>query len=293
MLDIQPAEYARPAPAPRPTSWKRILIPLDGSEAAACPLEGAQRILQQEGVVVTLLRVIACHERCANDLAYRMDARHAAARDDLTRRRMRLLGASVIVRAQLRFGDPAMEIAREITDGEHDLVIMSARAGRPPGPGPIGGVADRVLRLSPVPLIFFYPGARFDAAPLDRLLVVLDDPEMALETLGLAEEVARTFDSKVCVLGAGQSQEHFKELGRSLASSGILARVHTGTGLVAEQALDLMRRGEIDSIALMTRPGAAMPVLIRESAVPVVVLRKRERRPSSSLRPARRQVWVE
>ncbi len=312
------------ATRPRASAWKSVLVPLDGSEISKWALARARHILEQPGISVTLLRVIECKEARANDLAFRMDSRHGEARVALARTRINLLDLSVSSRAQLRFGHPATEILREVVEGNHDLVVMSTQGQSWLSRVLLGSVAERVLEGSPVPLLLFRPlmgpdetvssAETCEAARFKRLLVVLDGLERAEQVLPMAEGIARAFDSTLGIFGAisggseepdrrREAEDYMANLGRALATRGILAQVHVSTGAVADEALALIRKHGFDSVALMThgRLGLARAVhgnvaqrLIRESGVPVLVLRDQQLRllPAAAV-SAHRQLWVD
>ncbi|MBI2931186.1 MAG: universal stress protein [Planctomycetes bacterium] len=306
------------------SAWKRILLPLDGSELSKWALARARHILEQPGTSVTLLRVIECEEARANDLSFRMDPRHRKAGEALARTRINLLDLSVSASSELRFGDPVTEILREIAEGGHDLVVMSTHGQTWLSRVFLGSVAERVLQSSPVPLLLFRPMMGPDetlsfvetreAASFKRLLVVLDGLEPAEEILPMAEGVARAFGSELHLFGAifggsqeaakrREAEEYFKNCAASLAERGIPSQVHVCMGTVAEEALALIRERALDSVALMThgRAGLARAIhgsvaqrLIRESGVPVLVLRNRRLRPlPSAMVSGHRQLWVD
>lgn len=315
------------SPARKGTSanaWKSVLVPLDGSEISTLVLAHTRLILQQPGTSVTLLRVIECEEERAKVLMYGIDSHYRGARYALPKILIEQLDRSVTVGAKLRFGDPVTGILREVAEGGHDLVVLSAD-GRPPlGRIPIGNVAERMLQSSRVPLLFFRPTMGPDgmlspvetceAARFKRLLVVFDGLESAEEILPMAERVARAFGSELHLFGAifGGSREaakrreadrYFEDCAASLAERGLLSHVHVCTGAVAEEALSLIREREIDSVALMTqgRSGLARAIhasvvqrLLRESGVPVLVLRNRRiRGPLPASLERHRQLWLE
>ncbi len=304
-------------------AWKSVLVPLDASAGSTWVLARARRILEQPGTSVTLLRVIECTEAQANDAHFRADSRHREARKSLAGVRTNLLAPSVPSRAQLRFGDPATEILHEVSEGGHDLVVMSTRGRMSLRRLLLGSVAERVLQASPTPLLLVRPMMGRDepmssvetceAARFQHLLIVLDGLEPGEEILPMAEGFARAFDSKVCLFGAitgvskesdrrRRAEEYLATLGRSLATRGLLSRLHICTGSVADEALALIHKHEFDSVALMTQGsfgrsrairGTVAQRLVRESGVPVLVMRNRRLRPEiSAPAPEHRQAWV-
>jgi nucleotide-binding universal stress UspA family protein len=283
-------------------SWRNVLLPLDGSDLSTWALVRARHILELEGVSVTLLRVIECRGDRANDLGYQLDSRHGEARDSLAKIRRLLLSRSGAVSAELRFGDPATEILRETTEGNHDLILMST-VGRPGlGRSLIGPVAQRVLRSSSVPLLLFRPRLgpdenmphpeAFGTTRFERLLVMLDGSEAAEEILPAAESMARTSGSTVHLFRAvsggsaglperNEAEGYLTSWGRRLATRGIPSEVNIGTGDPAGSAVALIRERGIDSVALIThaRKGFARSVhgsvseeILRQADLPLLTL---------------------
>lgn len=305
-------------------SWGDVLVPLDGSELSTWALVRARTLLEHQGISVSLLRVVECGEDRAKDLGYQMDSRHREASDALGEIRGGFLGRSRDVGAELRFGDPATEILREIDEGNHDVVLLST-FGRPGlGRSLFGKVAQQVLRASPVPLLLFrprpgsdeafsHPGA-FSSTTFTRLLVVLDGSETAEEILPSAERMARTLGSTIHLFrgvpeGAGEAieraraEEYLEKWRRTLESRGIRAEAVVRTGIAAESAVALIRELGIDGVALTTqlRTGLARSVhgslteeILRAADLPVLTLCPLARRnplPQSDL--DRRHVRVE
>jgi len=306
------------------SSWQDVLVPLDGSGLSAWALARARHLLEHPGISLTLLRVLEGGEERANDLAYQLDSRHREASDALGKIRGGFLDRSEAVGAELRFGDPATEILREIDEGNHDVVVLST-FGRPGlGRSLFGRVVQRVLLASPVPLLLFRPRpgsdeavsdpAAFEVTTFNRLLVALDGSEAAEEILPSAERMARTLGSTVHLFravpdGAQETMERSKaepylELWeRSLESRGISTETHIRTGDAAESAVSLIRELGIDGVALTTqvRTGLARAVqgslaeeILRAADLPVLALCPAARRhplPASALE--RRHVRVE
>lgn len=187
--------------------WKKILIPLDGSELSRWAILRAKYLLEQPGVSVKLMSVVETDVVRAADFAFQTDQRHQALQDQLLKERDGLLERSVAAEAEVRFGDPATEIVRELEAGGYDLGIMATHGRTALGRVLFGGVALRVLQASPVPVLFFRPLQRPDGtlspaetsepARFRKILVPLDGSRAAEEILEVAQKVAQTFDSKL------------------------------------------------------------------------------------------------
>jgi nucleotide-binding universal stress UspA family protein len=283
--------------------WKKILVPLDGSEISRWALERAQALIRQPGAVPTLLGVAEAAPPHAGELAFQVDPRHRPLHDLLAAARDDLRGRSVQAEAKIRMGDPATEIVREIHEGGHELVLMATHGRSALGRVLFGNVALRVLQASPVPVLLFRPLQRPDGtlspaetrepAGFRRILVPLDGSEAAEEILPEAGRMARTFESQLLLLrsvpgGAGveakAAGEYLEAWKTKLEAAGLRAGWAVREGRAAEEALAVIRERSVDAVALTThgRTGAARAMygsvaerLLRDAGVPVLAFRNR------------------
>jgi nucleotide-binding universal stress UspA family protein len=247
--------------------WRNVLVPLDGSEESASILEYARNILARESLAVTFLRVIECPESRARDHAYVTDSRHWKDRQLLTAARDAFGEFSGTANAELRFGDPAAEILREIVDGAHDVAVLNWHGNSWQGRPISESVAYRVRRSSPVPILYFPApaGEGAIAAPLrfERVLVMLDGSPEAEEILPGAERMARTLGSDLHLFQAvapgkdestrrRTAEQYLAELARRLRSRGIVSQPRIRSGPVLEVVASLLREGGIDALAMAT-----------------------------------------
>jgi nucleotide-binding universal stress UspA family protein len=306
------------------STWKRLLVPLDGSELSTWALARAKNILDQPDLSVTLLQVIEATEERAKDLAFQVEPRHQAVRDALAVLRDGFLERSIPVRAEIRFGDPATEILREIAAGGHDLVAMTTHGRSGLARVMFGSVALKVLQASPAPLLLFHPLQRpdetlspaetSDPARFRHLLVPLDGSPAAEEILPAAEGFARTFGSKLHLFtavpgGADESghrrvaQEYLARWQALLAARGPKPLVEIRTGSPGEEALAAIRDLGLDGVAMTTHGRSGVPRalygsvaerILREAGVPVLLLRnKKMRRPLPAAIEEHRQLRVD
>jgi nucleotide-binding universal stress UspA family protein len=279
--------------------WKRLLIPLDGTEVSEWVLARANHLIEQPGLEVTLLAVLPSEQA---------DAPPSAIQSSLARLRDRLLERSIVAEAELRFGDPASEILREISAGGHNLVAMATHGRRGLTRMIFGSVALQVLQASPVPLFLFRPLQRPDEslspaessepARFRRVLVALDGSEAAEEILPPAAQFARAFGAKLHLFrsvpgGPGEAEqvaradEYLRNWQYSLSHQGLATFVTVRPGAAAEEALRVVRDESIDAVALTTHGHTGLPRalygsvaerLLTDSGVPVLVLRNRRLR---------------
>jgi nucleotide-binding universal stress UspA family protein len=276
--------------------WRNLLVPLDGSEEATSILDYARNILARESLAVTFLRVIECAESRAQDPGYRTDSRHWEDRRLLTAARDVFGGLSGTANAELRFGDPAAEILREIVDGAHDVAILNWHGTPWQGRRVSESVAHRVLRSSPVPILYF-PAPAGDAAvasPLrfEQVLVMLDGSPEAEEILPGAERMARTLGSDLHLFQAvapgkdesprrRAAENYLSDLARRLGSRGICCQPRIRIGPVLEAVANVLREGGIDALAMATHArsgllrtlfGSLTEELLRGARRPILTL---------------------
>ena len=157
--------------------YKRILVPLDGSEIAEQALTLACLIAKEENAQVILLRVneyplsiyagvdlfSELHPEVYKDIHSKEDVICQKNEDYLNRvvskiKEMNLEGTTAIK------DGPVVESILDTIDQEHiDLVIISAHGIGEGNPWWIGSVADRVMREAVVPVILFRPTLSLDS----------------------------------------------------------------------------------------------------------------------------------
>ena len=276
--------------------WRNLLVPLDGSEESASILGYARHILARESLAVTFLRVIECAESRARDPFYRTDSRHWEDRRLLTAARDAFGELSGTANAEFRFGDPATEILREIVDGDHDVAVLNWHGTPWQGRRVSESVAHRVLRSSPVPILYFPApaGEGTVASPLrfEQLLVMLDGSPEAEEILPGAERMARTLGSDLHLFQAvapGKdeparrlaAEQYLSQLARHLGSRGVVCQPRIRIGPVLEAVANLLREGGIDSLAMATHArsglshalfGSLTEEFLRGARLPILTL---------------------
>ncbi len=150
---------------------KRILAPLDFSPAGQEALDEALGLARSLGASVTLMHVYELPQPIPDaGVAYGpdvIDALDDAAREQLARTRDRL-------RAQMGEGGPAIdckamlgvaheEIVAQARRGDYDLIVMGTHGRTGWRHLLLGSVAERVVRLSSVPVLTVHPPAELSA----------------------------------------------------------------------------------------------------------------------------------
>jgi nucleotide-binding universal stress UspA family protein len=142
-----------------PIEFKHILVPIDFGEPSQKALEAATELALRFGAQLTLLHV---YERpvyiyagvtyATTDLFGPIEE---AAREQLERTLREVQAKVPAAIALLGRGVPATEILKAVAEVQPDLVVMGTHGRRGVGRALFGSVAEKVVRLSPVPVLTF------------------------------------------------------------------------------------------------------------------------------------------
>lgn len=165
--------------------FKRILVPLDGSELAEAALPIAEGLAGCTGAQVILVRVVPIPRgrsaakfrpfspdlpvaipRAREDIdkawhpIYKdqeMSSLEANARASLSAAEQRLRGKGLQVSVEILFGRPAEEIIAYAEREGLDLIVMSTHGEMGIGPWAMGSTAEKVLRGANTPVLLVRP----------------------------------------------------------------------------------------------------------------------------------------
>ena len=141
--------------------YKKILVPLDGSELAECVLPHVESIAKGCGVKnIILVRALEpyissyAQVYLGDEQRKEADARaEGAAREYLDQAVSRVKLDGVEVQKQFITGSPAESIAEYATKNDVDLIIISTHGRSGISRWVWGSVADRILRSACVPVM--------------------------------------------------------------------------------------------------------------------------------------------
>lgn len=174
---------------------QKALIPLDGSKLAEQALLTVP-FLQTLGIeVVQLVSVfedVPGGGASAQDYDEYLQKSQAAAGAYLRTKAENITAADIEARHTVRFGLAAEEIIREAEDCGVDLIVLSSHGRYGPDRWSIGSVADKVVRLSPIPVLMIGPHAHIDLNGYHprRIMVPLDGSGTAETALSQAQHIA-------------------------------------------------------------------------------------------------------
>ncbi len=144
------------------TTFRRILTPLDGSEAGEAALHDAEAVALKTGASIVLLHVIpAPHSVEARWLGPELNdfvrAMHDAGQKYLDKTKKRLEARGLDIDIRITAGDPAETIIDTAKKEKVDLIAISThgRSGIPRWV--LGSVADKILHESKLPMWLVRP----------------------------------------------------------------------------------------------------------------------------------------
>jgi nucleotide-binding universal stress UspA family protein len=148
---------------------KRILVPLDQSEAAETVVPLVRDLARGAGATVRLLHVApvphALWDKRGRVVVYvdqEVQRLEVEALDYLRAVEAGLDGIPVEI--AVRFGDPAAEILREVEAWDADLLALTTRSRSALGRTVFGSVAESVFRKAAISVLLLHPGTQSLAA---------------------------------------------------------------------------------------------------------------------------------
>ncbi len=259
--------------------YKRILVPLDGSEAAEIVFPYVAEIAARIGAEVTLTSVSESRASEASHL-YRAYLTHAweVFQRGLTNYR----AGEIKVHREILMGSPAEEILRYSGQSRIDLLVMASHGSSSKGPWVLGNIAAKVLRASAVPILLVRNPAEEEAARqariIKRILLPLDGSEAGKSAVQHAETLALVLEAEITLFQvlepitglAGFSSipsgfmeetrsrrktlaiEYLRDLGKPLSDRGVKVSEEIAFGAPADEILDFARINAIDLITIST-----------------------------------------
>jgi len=177
--------------------YKKMVVPLDGSELAEITLPYVRELTRRLGLETILLNICPTQQRefAAVHREY-IDKIVAKVKRDMKESKKR--GAKPLeatIRGRVLVGEPAERILRYTGENGVDLVLMATHGESGIKRWVMGSVVDRVLRTSEVPVLLVRSGVRdeivYDRWPRRTILVPLDGSSLAESAVTHAEELAR------------------------------------------------------------------------------------------------------
>ena len=266
--------------------FKRILVPLDGSERAETILVQIRRVLTHQEAEILLLQVVP-PGRLSRD----------SAADYLASISRKLVSEGANVRKRVAEGSPAEAILKTADAEAATLIALSTHGHTGNLRWRFGSVTEKLLRTSPVPVLvmpsFARKGKELVATgvrerPFRTILAPIAESDLSLEILPAIGAVAETFGSRVILLNVcepGAPADPVPQMRSAydwLKEKGVSAEPVVVRGDPALQILEAGRERGVDLIALTTHArsgvsrwmmGSVSDTLLHATPVPLLVVR--------------------
>ncbi len=136
--------------------FKKILVPIDGSEHSERALEAAVQIAKKFNSKLTLLTVYSVTEVAAPSPEFSVMA-IGAARDSgekiLAKAEQKVRSETIEVETELAAGTAVDKIVNKSKEGKFDLIVMGARGLSTLKKIFIGSVSEGVIKNAPCPVL--------------------------------------------------------------------------------------------------------------------------------------------
>ncbi len=146
--------------------FKKIVVPLDGSDLGESVLPCVERMVEGSKVEVDVLMVIPhittsytfADQKYVEKLDQEIIGKERAQVDGYLAKVSKDMEAKGIkTRTSVHVGDPASEIVIHANAAKADLIVMATHGRSGPGRVVFGSVADKVLRTSKMPVMTVRP----------------------------------------------------------------------------------------------------------------------------------------
>jgi nucleotide-binding universal stress UspA family protein len=272
--------------------FRKILVALDGSEAAETALRWLKRYAARTRAEVLLFRVVSTDSAAGTP----GHATVGEAVDYLQRMERELNFSGFPAKLAVWSGEPARAIAEAAMEQSCDLILMATRAAIKVSRWSAGGMTAHVLRLAQVPVIVVRPPMEFShQGRVRRIVVPLDGSDLAETVLPWAERLAHFHRARIALFhayapawDAGYATamdtehrgfvRHISSLCRELREKGLRTSVFMRMAEPAEGILKTLEAGDL--VVMTTRGrrgfnrwlfGSVAEKVIHDSPVPVLV----------------------
>jgi nucleotide-binding universal stress UspA family protein len=200
------------------TLYKKILVPLDGSELAQLALPFAEKIAGQLGSHVMLIYVGQSSEDSRNpERQLYLEKIATDLKAGVKRRIGKLKRKRINVKSEILTGDAAAEIIDYANNSETDLIIMSTHGRSGLERWALGSVADKVLRGTDKPLILVRartvsPEISSESV-LRKIVLALDGSKDSEAVIPYVEDLALGINAEVVLIHVIEPSYSFYTIG--------------------------------------------------------------------------------
>jgi nucleotide-binding universal stress UspA family protein len=259
--------------------YERILVPLDGSNAAEIILPYVEEIGAELGSEINLASV---SETGATDVNHLYRSYLEQIKEEIQRKVEDYGKKQARVFWKILLGKPADEIMNYANEINVDLIVMASRGSSGQGPWLLGNIAAKVLRASAKPVLLIRATASDMALQekrlMRRILVPLDGSKVGEAAIPYAEMLAKASGAQlhflqvlhpVATVGPDQTSVPYVEpvidesrkasaiayldgVAEPIKKSGLSTSRAIALGSPADKIVDYAEANAIDTIAMST-----------------------------------------
>jgi nucleotide-binding universal stress UspA family protein len=289
----------------------KILVPLDGSQAAEAVLPYVERMATAASARVLLLRAVDSLRDWGKDPGGDLESELREAESHLFRLQARLASATGNdVETEVVTSEPAAAILAASETQHPDLTAMTTHGRSGVARWILGSVAAKVLHATHTPLLVVRPptGDKPAEIPnLAKILVPLDGSELSASGLAFAADLAKSLRASIVLFHAmiepflaysgtatidvddgvlkemeSGAREYLAATASDLAAKGVKADLVVATGNATDGIVWAAERENAGLIVMSTHGrsgvgravvGSVSDAVVRRSSLPVIIVR--------------------
>ncbi|MFB6092556.1 MAG: universal stress protein [Haloquadratum sp.] len=272
---------------------EQILVPTDGSEGAAPALDHAITLADETGAAIHLVAVVDAYT--LSTVTERTE-REAELDEAVANAAERVRDAGIAATTSVEVGFPHEEILNAVEERDADLIAMGTHGRTGLDRYLLGSVAEKVVRLSPVPVLT----VRVDAAgerPYRDVVVPTDGSDAAMPAERWGIDVAAQFEATAHALSvvpegrlrSGETAEAYADAARAAVErvesrardAGVAVDATVEHGVPHREILDYVGAEGADLVVVGTHGrtgverfvlGSVAEKVVRLSPTPVLVV---------------------
>jgi len=263
--------------------YKKILVPLDGSQLSELALPYSGELAVRLGSEVTLVYVIPSVDEWYHVHQLYLEEMEEIVKWGAKRHVDKLVGKEITVDSIVLIGHPAEEIVNYADRADIDLIVMATHGRSGIKRWTLGSVADEVVKTTHRPVIFIrakdaYPGIH-EEVTLNRVLVPLDGSKEGEAVIPYVKELAPKLNAEVILLrvlsrsyqtvttggyGGGNhleqlieldeahAKDYLEKVGAQLKNEGVMVKSEVVLGAAAEEIIKLADETDAGVVAMST-----------------------------------------
>lgn len=184
---------------------KHILVPVDFSEYSDKAVEYALFLAETQGARVTLMHAIVLHQHDINEEAHLQEYEAIVKKKEqesyrqLRQQNKHAETRGITIESRIVRGVSAADCILEFVQKQtFDLLVIGSHGRTGFKKWIYGSVAEKVLRLSPVPVLTTHHSLK--KFVLDKILVPIDFSDYSKESIHVARDLAKHYNSQLIFL---------------------------------------------------------------------------------------------